>query len=257
MTTGKKPAVEVTIFHIFAAEVLATTMVIAIQTLSVASIPHEMIQQNTVLIGLVHGFAFFAVGSTLGELSYAFGNPLLSLSFYLVQRKDKTSIIGLGEALINVAATFLGAMFGTLLTLALKGTNSSLGTPQLGDDYSQFQAFAFEIMGTFMLTTVILFAWGKNNWTLEPGLAGGFTVGMLNMVGIDISGAAFNPFRFLAPAIVSVTWRYYDWLYFAGPVIGWLAAHVVYRVVFQDVHQRGLKRRGRVIEDLRTGIEDL
>lgn len=65
------------------------------------------------------------------------------------------------------------------------------------------------------------------------GIAIGGTVIVADMFGGVISGAALNPARTLAPAIVSGVWDY-QWMYLAATLTGAILAAGVYRLLHEN-----------------------
>lgn len=225
------------------ASFFGTTIALCAQTFSVAKFPHEVTLFITIMIGVIHLGLFFSMYSAFGKWTRDFGNPLLAISFYFIKDEKGRRLLRIEEALILVVTTIAGAFAGTLITFSMLGNVRGLGRPEKGDNVQVYQAFLFELYGTFALVLLVLMIHGKERWTPDPGLAGGFVVGALNMMGIDQSGAAMNPFRYLAPALISWTWHSYDWIYVVGPLSGAVSAHLVYYLFFEYFHQRNIKKK--------------
>lgn len=70
---------------------------------------------------------------------------------------------------------------------------------------------------------------------VQTAAIGGFGIGLTVATDIlclgPLTGASMNPARSLGPALIAGAWDFH-WVYWAGPVIGALAAAFVYHGVF-------------------------
>ena len=142
------------------------------------------------------------------------------------------------DALIYVLAQLSGGVLGALLTKGLledEGRASNYATPGISPLLGgAFQGFIVEVLGTFILVTVVLVvALGikaKKEWA---PLAIGLTLGALQMIFWPLTGAAVNPARWFGPALVSG--EFADaWVYVLAPLVGAAIAFVVYRFVIAN-----------------------
>ncbi|XP_020896371.1 aquaporin [Exaiptasia diaphana] len=90
-----------------------------------------------------------------------------------------------------------------------------------------------EIWITFILVLVV-FAAGDPDRHLSgygPPLAIGFVVFVNLNLSINLSGGGMNPTRSFGPAVVMNSWQDH-WIYWVGPMIGAIAAALIYNYVF-------------------------
>jgi aquaporin Z len=91
----------------------------------------------------------------------------------------------------------------------------------------------FEVVATFLFLMCILGVTHPFAPTGFAGLAIGFTLMAMILVGIDIDGASLNPARSIGPALVGVGSNpgaaAQLWLFIIAPLIGAGAAGFVYR----------------------------
>lgn len=220
---------------IFYAETIGAAISICMQTASSALFP-TVTGVQSILIGLLQGFIFFVVGTASGQFSMGHSMPFLSMAFYaLGVVKDPWEVI------ITIGGDFAGAFLGTLITFAIFGTTSTLGTPQVNPAFHWRHGIAIETFGTFAIIFLALFVLRDRKWTLTGAFSFGTIVGVANMIGNDISGGCFNWPRHLAPAVISVTWNSYAWIYYVGPLAGAIFAYFAY-LPFKGHHER-LDRR--------------
>jgi glycerol uptake facilitator-like aquaporin len=172
------------------------------------------------------------------------------------------------QLLASILATFwVGVLFGfdeidALNVQPWQGSNSTDDTGNTIKAASVFQAFLMETTLTFILCYVI-FATAFSNIDTDnielnkvladkkiasvktkdltiynvsgnskagfAGLAIGFTLGFLTMIGGNVSGGAFNPARVFGPAICTgfIFREGYVWLYWVGDFAGAAAAGVL------------------------------
>ncbi len=165
------------------------------------------------------GLLVMAMIYTLGSQSGAHFNPVVTLAFTLRQDFPWRRIPGYWGAQI------IGAVLAALLLRALFGLVGHLGAtlPLHGTG----EAVVMEVVLTFLLVTVIL-GTATNHRLTGPNaaIAVGGTIALLGLFAAPISGASMNPFRSLAPALVSG--QLADaWIYIVGPFAGALLAVIV------------------------------
>jgi aquaporin Z len=178
-------------------------------------------------IGLAHFLALGSIVTAFAAISGGHFNPAVTLSAWIGRK------IGSADALGYVACQILGAL-GAGITLRVMFTEaawrtSNLGTPAL--TVSTGKGVFIEAVLTFVLVMVI---WGTGVDERGPrvgGFAIGAVLGGMVMAFGPLTGAGLNPARFLGPAAVA---GHVDdwWVYFLGPIIGGVAAGVMYPTLF-------------------------
>lgn len=174
-----------------------------------------------ILVGLVAGFALFFLVSTWGPISGGHFNPHVTLAFLFCGKIKPVA------ALLYLLVQFIGAVVaGALLLIFFDSYSCCLGTPQLGSGVSTGTGLAAEIIGTTILVLMILLAIENATnaaWTI------GATLGTLHFVFLAISGASFNFWRFLGPAIFSGCFDDW-WVYLVGPIVGGIIGWAIYKL---------------------------
>jgi glycerol uptake facilitator-like aquaporin len=69
----------------------------------------------------------------------------------------------------------------------------------------------------------------------------GTTLGFAVMTLAPLSGASFNPARWFGPAVASGNWTNF-WIYLVGPILGALAAALLYRALVLNPQGREPQR---------------
>lgn len=136
-------------------------------------------------------------------------------------------------AVIRIIAQVAGWFIGSacLFLIVADGQMSAAACvvdPYNSHNWSAFNAFFVEMIGTFILVTTTVMA---TSMQLPIGLVG-VGVSLINMGVIisflHISSACFNPVRALAINAVSNTWNPFvsgsAWVYFVGPPVGCILA---------------------------------
>ena len=177
-------------------------------------------------IALAFGLVIAVMIYALGHVSGAHFNPAVSIGF-AVGRHFPWS-----RAATYSVAQVAGALLGAAALRITLGADADLGlTRPSGSD---LQALAWEALLTFFLMLVITAVATDTRAVGEAAaLAIGGTVALGALVGGPITGASMNPARSLGPAIVAGDLQTIG-IYLVGPVIGAVAAAIVYRYLRGD-----------------------
>ena len=196
-----------------------------------ASVMLATANANVTLVGvaLAHGLAIALMISALGAISGGHFNPAVTVGFWVTRRIDTALAFG------YIAAQLIGAIVASSLLVLFfpEGLRNAahLGTPALGAGVDFMHAVGIEAVLTFFLVTVI---WGTAVDARAPklgGLAIGLTITMDVLAAGPLTGAAMNPARALGPALLSGYWDN-QLVFWIGPVIGAVAAALLYHYVF-------------------------
>ena len=204
---------------------------------------------SAVIAGQFIGFVgiAFAFGLTVLAMVYAIGNisgchinPAITVAM-LVAGKIKGK-----DAFYYIIAQCLGAIIGAGILWAIASgiPNFSLAVSGLGQNgygadhspagYSLIACFIAEAVLTALFLFVIF---GSTHRDAPKGFAGvsiGFSLVLIHLVGIPITGTSVNPARSLGPALfVGGDALAQLWLFIVAPVIGAVIAAVIWRYGFE------------------------
>lgn len=215
---------------------------------------------SAVIAGSYIGFVgiAFAFGLTVMAMVYAFGsisgchiNPAITVAM-LVAGKIKAA-----DAVFYIVAQCIGAIAGAAILLAIAGGNPDFslarnGLGQNGFDaaspagYSLVAALIAEIVLTAVFLIVIFGATHERAPKGFAGVAIGFSLVLIHLVGIPITGTSVNPARSLGPAVFVGGDAFAQlWLFIVAPVVGGIVAAVLWRYVFEGAPlASGLAKRG-------------
>ncbi len=190
--------------------VFAGTGAIVINAASHGSITHAG-------IALTFGLVVLAMIHTFGDVSGAHLNPAVTLAFAAARRLVWREVPG------YVGAQLIGALAASgLLRFLFPADQTSLGaTLPAGSD---MQSFVLELVLTaILMLTILSVSTGAKEKGITAGIAIGGVIALEAMFAGPASGASMNPFRSLAPALVSGHLDHL-WLYLTAPVLGALIA---------------------------------
>ena len=187
----------------------------------------------------------FAFGLTVLVMVYAIGNisgchinPAITVAM-LVAGKIKGK-----DAIAYIIAQCIGAIIGAGILLAIaKGLPGySLAENGLGQNgfgahspagYAMWACFVAELVLTALFLFVIF---GSTSEKAPKGFAGisiGFTLVLIHIVGIPITGTSVNPARSLGPAVfVGGEALPQVWLFWVAPIVGGILAAIVWKYAF-------------------------
>ena len=153
-------------------------------------------------------------------------NPAVTIGYYITGHITKIQIV------YYFTAEIIGAFLGSFFILSFVGEKANLGVNMPNHDLSIFLIFPVEVLASAMLMGVIFYV------VYTKGLRGFSGVAIGGIVGLDIlflafiSGAAMNPARALAPALLSGSLSDL-WLYLTAPFIGTIITAFLFRNKFQ------------------------
>ena len=190
----------------------------------------------------------FAFGLTIVGMAYAVGNtsgchinPAVSLGCLLSGRMNAKDFVG------YIIAQCLGAFAGSgvLALIFHLGDKSDLtggfGSNGLGGVNDNIAAgLLVEVLLTFIFIFVILGVTSpKQSHGSFGGVVIGFTLVLVHILGIGLTGTSVNPARSIGPAIVAAIDGNSDpigvvWVFIVAPLIGAALAAGVYKVLESD-----------------------
>ncbi|WP_170759026.1 MIP family channel protein [Ruegeria lacuscaerulensis] len=199
------------------------------------------------LLGVAAAFGLTVIGIAyaIGHISGAHLNPAVSLGAVIAGRLSPSEFAG------YVIAQCLGAIAAAALLYVLVQSKqggydtAANGFAQNGwKDYSVVGAFLFEFIATALFLIVILGSTEEGGAGANAGLAIGFTLVVIHLAGIVVSGSSVNPARSLGPALFAGPEAIGQlWLYILAPCLGAALGGVVHRK-FLSNEARGNRKLG-------------
>ncbi len=189
-------------------------------------------------IALGFGLAWITALYTLGRVTGGHFNPALSLAAFL----DR--VISAKDLVVYWVAQVAGAL-GAMLIYAWifnKNTVATMAATFPDNPVPDYISFPKALVTEAILVTILVVAFLAltRSQAHTKYLGMGFALVSVTLLGFNVTGAAVNPARVLAPVIVggskiqSAIMGYHAntslWVYCAGAVIGAVAGWILYRV---------------------------
>ena len=193
----------------------------------------------------VFGIAF-AFGLTVLAMVYAIGNisgchinPAITVAMFIVDK------IKWKDAIFYIIFQFAGAIIGAgiLWAIASGNANFSLAVNGLGQNgYGAHSPAGYGLLACIIaevvFTAIFLFViFGSTHRDAPKGFAGlsiGFTLVLIHLVSIPITGTSVNPARSLGPAVfIGGDALAQLWLFIVAPIVGGIIAAVIWKYTFE------------------------
>ena len=189
---------------------------------------------GVVATALAFGMVLVALVYAIGPISGCHVNPAVTLGFLASGRMK------IQEGVAYLIAQFAGGIVGAYLLYWMFTTsplyhksNQGLGADGYGAQshlfVSQGGAFLIEVVLTTVFVLVVLFATHKAAIQGAAGVAIGFALLMVHLIGIPLTGTSVNPARSLGPALVrGGTALSQVWLFIVAPLVGAIVAALIH-----------------------------
>ena len=223
------------------------TFVLVFIACGVAAYTHGSLVATSLAFGLV----IVAMAYSIGRISGCHINPAVSIAF-LFEKK-----LSVKEFFAYVISQILGGIVGAILLfgIAKLGGFELVGiTSQLGDASNYvpggeleagpiFAAILAELVLTCIFVFTILHVTDEKSEKVSGKLAGiiiGFTLTLVHLIGINITGTSVNPARSIATAITSgIFFSSTDalmqvWIFIIAPLAGGILAAVLHKFLISD-----------------------
>lgn len=195
-------------------------------------------------ISFAFGLSVIAMAYAIGHISGCHINPAISIAMVAAGRMK------MDEAIRYIIAQIIGAIIGAgiLYVIFINHPGAEMKEWALGsngwgtgylDAYNVTAAFVAEFIFTFIFLMVILGSTSTKN--INGGFAGlaiGFSLVLIHIVGIKITGVSVNPARSIGPAIFAQGAALSQlWLFVVAPVLGGIGAAFTYNLLMERPEQ--------------------
>lgn len=199
--------------------------------------PFPIPAAGVVGVALTFGFVLIMAVYAIGHISGCHINPAVTIAM-MVGRKMPT-----GEGLAYMGAQIIGAIVGAgaLKFLVEFGgvtdKTGGLGTNAYDNGaINLVGALVLEVILTAIFVLVILFVTDK---VATPGFAGvaiGFALAAVHMVGVPLDGTSVNPARSIGPALFAGgTALTQLWVFILAPLVGGVLAALIWRGITPEL----------------------
>ncbi|KAL3687072.1 hypothetical protein R1sor_013381 [Riccia sorocarpa] len=192
----------------------------------------------------------WAFGATIFVLVYCTAgisgghiNPAVTLGLLLGRK------LSINRAFTYIVAQTLGAICGAGFVKAFQSTRYQVlggGTNFVADGFTTGAGLGAEILGTFILVYVVYSATDAklkardSHVPLLAPLPIGFTVFVVHLVTLPISGSGINPARSFGAAVIWNHSKAWDdqWIYWVGPFIGASLAAIYHQHIIRVLPEK-------------------
>jgi len=177
-----------------------------------------------VVIALGHGLGIFLGIVVIGRITGAHLNPAVTIAAII------SGNVGIVRGFSFIIGQLTGAVLATLLLDQFVWGIDNLGVHDL--NVQPADGLVIEVILTFFLVfTIFATAIDKRGNLAWAPIAIGLVVFVDHLIAVPLTGASMNPARSFGPALIHGQWVDH-WVYWAGPIIGAIAAAVTYLLVF-------------------------
>ena len=186
-------------------------------------------------VSLAFGLTVLTMVYAVGHISGGHFNPAVSVGLWSGGRFAARDI---GPYIV---AQLLGAFAGAGVLYLIATGKSGFDVVASGfaangygahspGGYSLAAGFIAEVVLTFFFLLVILGATSKRAHARFAGIAIGLCLTLIHLISIPVTNTSVNPARSTAPALFVGGWAVGQlWLFWVAPILGALAAGVVYK----------------------------
>ncbi|MEO7123593.1 MAG: aquaporin, partial [Lacisediminihabitans sp.] len=193
---------------------------------------------GVVATALAFGLIMLVLAYGIGPISGAHINPAVTMGFLVAGR------IGIVDAVGYWIAQIVGGIAGSALLFWMFSSAAGYSTAKQGLGTDGFGAnsmigltmggaFLAEVVLTFLFVIIVLLVTRKAAWPQLGGVAIGFALATVHLIGIPLTGTSVNPARSIGPALfVGGEALGQLWLFIVAPLVGAVIAALVSRYLF-------------------------
>lgn len=189
-------------------------------------------------VSLAFGLTVVTMAYTIGHISGCHLNPAVTVGLVAGGRFKTAEAVP--YIIVQVIAGLAGAGALYLIASGKEGFNLAAGFAANGyaehspGGYSLIACLVAEVILTFMFLLIIHGATDRRAPQGFAPLAIGLGLTLIHLIGIPVTNTSVNPARSTGPAVFVGGWALAQlWLFWVAPLVGAIAAGLVYRVCFE------------------------
>ncbi len=188
-------------------------------------------------VSLAFGLTVVTMAYGIGHISGAHLNPAVSFGLWVAGRFEAKDLLG------YIVAQVLGGLAAAgILYIIVTGNGSAIGdfaangfAEHSPGKYSMTAALVTEIVMTFVFLMVIIGATDRRAPAGFAGLAIGLALTLIHLISIPVTNTSVNPARSISQAVFVGGWAIEQlWLFIVAPIVGAIAAGIVYKMFFAE-----------------------
>ncbi len=182
----------------------------------------------TLATAVAFGLVIVAMAYSIGSISGCHINPAVSIAMLVSGKMSVKDFIG------YVIAQCIGAIAGAAILGLIFGFGGGFGANGLVSASTPAIAIGKSLAVEIMLTAVFVFAilgvTSSGDFSRISGVVIGFSLILVHLLGIGLTGTSVNPARSLGPAIFAGGDALRNvWVFIVGPLVGGVLAALVWR----------------------------
>src|SRR5687768_6006057 len=206
-------------------------------------------------VSLAFGLSLLAMIYAIGPISGCHINPAVTVGLLLTKKTDPKFAGG------YIVAQIVGAILAAAILLIIaQGAPGGYDPSVAGfaangygehspGKYNLLSAFLVEIVLTFFLVFTVLGATDIRAPVGFAGIAIGFVLTLVHLVGIPVTNTSVNPARSIGPAIFVGGWAISQlWVFIVAPLIGAAMAAMVYPATHKPAEKISVREAERALE---------
>lgn len=186
-------------------------------------------------IAMAFGLTVLAMVYAIGPISGCHINPAITVAMLTAGKISARDTLG------YIVSQCIGAILAALVLMVIASGKAGYAVAMNGlgqngygmhspDQYSLLACFIAELVLTFLFLIVIFGSTHKNAPQGFAGIAIGFSLVLIHLVGIPITGTSVNPARSLGPALFAGADAISQlWLFIIAPILGGVIAALVWK----------------------------
>ena len=189
-------------------------------------------------VALAFGLTVLVMAFAVGHISGGHFNPAVSVGLWAGKRFEARELLPYIVTQVVAAIAAAGVLY--VIASGADGFSTSDGFAANGyadhspGGYGLLAAFVAELVLTFVFVFVVLGATDKRATAGFAPIAIGLALTSVHLVGIPVTNASVNPARSIGPALFVGGWALEQlWLFLVIPIVGAIAAGLVYRFLLQ------------------------
>jgi len=189
-------------------------------------------------VSIAFGLTVVTMAYSIGHISGAHLNPAVTIGLWAGGRVKSSDVFPYIISQV-CGGLFAGAMLYVIASgnssFSLEGGFASNGYGEHSPNgYNMMSAFLIEFVLTFIFLIIIIGSTDKLAPSGFAGLAIGLGLILIHLISIPITNTSVNPARSTSQAIFAGGWAIQQlWLFWVAPILGAVAAGLVYKNVFE------------------------
>lgn len=187
-------------------------------------------------VSIAFGLTVLTMAFAIGHISGCHLNPAVSVGLWIGGRFSSKELVP--YMIVQVLGAIAGAGVLYVIASGQAGFDVTAGFASNGfgehspGKYTMISALVIEVVMTFMFLLIIL---GSTDARAPKGMAPiaiGLGLTLIHLISIPVTNTSVNPARSTGVALFQGSWAISQlWLFWVAPVVGAVAAALVYRFI--------------------------